>query len=295
MASEIHHAGDIPLFHFPYRHKRDFPFMIRPLDHNEPWGMSSPDRHTFYALFWLIEGDGFHHIDYTGYPIRPQTLYLMRPGQMHFFEVEKLPSGYSIFFLEEFLYLNNQIQPAELFYLIDHCPALYVSPEQANILQQIIMELFFEYTNEPLGFVDALQHLTQLLLIYVRRFYDYSASVVPTSATHRVAQFQRLVDQHFLTKHHVNDYSGLLGITSGYLNEQVKDVIGTSASQVVRQRITIEAKRLLAYTKLTVSEIGIHLGFKDSSYFARFFRRETGHSPLGFRSTYREKYRNAPY
>ena len=204
--------------------------MIKPLDPNEPWEEPKPDRHTFYALFWLMEGEGFHHIDYTGYPIRPQTLYLMRPGQMHFFEVKKLPSGYSIFFLEEFLYLNNQIQPAELFYLIDRFPALYVSPGQAVMLQQIIEELLVEYTQESLGFMDALQHLTQLLLIYVRRFYNYSTSIEPVAATHISAQYQRLVDQHFLTTHHVNTYSDLLGITSGYLNEQIRAVLGVSAS-----------------------------------------------------------------
>lgn len=288
------YLGDIPLHHFPYRHEDDPPFLIKAFDPNEPWEKPAPDRHTFYALFWVTEGEGFHHIDYTGYVIRPQTLYLMRPGQSHFFEVEERPLGISIFFLEEFLYLNNQFQPTELFYLIDRCPALYLPSPQATILQRIVDQLLTEFEEQPLSYLDALQHLTQLLLIYVRRFYyqPNSALSEPTAATHLSSQFQRLVDQNFLTTHHLQSYADLLGVTSGYLSEQVKAVTGASAGQVIRQRITNEAKRLLAHTQLTVTEICRHLGFKDSSYFARFFRRETGEPPLAFRRTYREKYRN---
>lgn len=288
------YSGDIPLHEFPYRHEHDPPIMIKQLDPNEPWLKPTPDRHTFYALFWIAEGEGYHHIDYTGYVIRPQTLYLMRPGQSHFFEVNEQPKGISIFFLEEFLYLNNQLQPTELFYLIDRCPALYLQPRRANVLQQIIEQLLVEYENERLGYLDALQHLVHLLLIYVRRFYNQPNIdfIEPTATTYLSSQFQRLVDQHFLTKRHLQSYSNMLGVTPGYLSEQIKMATGVPGSQVIRRRIVIEAKRLLAHTELTVSELCAHLGFKDSSYFSRFFRRESGQSPLDFRRSYREKYRN---
>ena len=288
------YPGDIPLHDFPRQYAHEPPFLIKAFDQNEPWERPAPDRHTFYALFWVTEGEGFHHIDYTGYAIRPQTLYLMRPGQSHFFEVEKRPFGTSIFFLEEFLYLNNQFQPTELFYLIDRCPALYLLPAQAAALHRVIEQLLTEFEEQPLGYLDALQHLTHLLLIYVRRFYYQPniSLVEPTAATHLSSQFQRLVDEHFLTTHHLQSYSDRLGVTTGYLSEQVKAVTGVSAGQVIRQRITIEAKRLLAHTQLSVTEICNHLGFKDSSYFARFFRREAGQAPLAFRRAYREKYRN---
>lgn len=255
---------------------------------------SAPDRHTFYALFWITEGEGFHHIDFTKYAIQPQTLYLMRPGQSHFFEVTDKPVGTSIFFLEEFLYLNNQFQPTELFYLIDRRPALYLTQPQAAFIRQLIEQLLDEYDSERLGYLDALQHLMQLLLIYVRRVYDQPNKVLtnPTATTHLSSQFQRLVDQHFLTTHHLQAYSNMLGITPGYLSEQIKVAIGVPASHIIRRRLVIEAKRLLAHTQLTVSELCLHLGFKDSSYFSRFFRRETGQSPLDFRRIYREKYRN---
>ncbi len=287
--------GDIPLYDFPYRSESDPPFMIKEMDLAENWTVPEPDRHTFYALFWVTAGTGNHHIDFTCYPIRPQSLYLMRPGQTHFFEVDAPPAGYSIFFLEEFLYLNNHFQSTELFYLINRSPAFYLDDHQTEILGQIVGQLMHEYHSDQFGHLATMQHLTQILLIYLRRFYFQSNQTIlqPTKATDLSSKFQQLVDKHFAEMHHVQDYADVLGITPAYLSEQVKSVTGLPAAHTIRQRIIIEAKRLLAHTGLTVLELCAHLGFKDSSYFARFFRRETGQAPLAFRRTYREKYRTS--
>lgn len=284
---------DIPLHRFPYRHKDDLPFAIRWLDPREMWRPPSPDRHTFYALFWIMEGAGFHYIDDVRYDILPQTLYLLRPGQSHFFEVTQPPKGISIFFLEEFFFHHKQSQLIEFFYLTDHLPALQLRDAQAEQIEPIIEQLLYEYRTERIDYSSTLQHLTHLLLIFVRRFYlETNPAWNKPKSTQLFSQFQRLVDTHFKSVHHVQSYSDLLGITSGYLNYQVKTVTGLPASKVIHRRIVVEAKRLLAHTHLTVSELSTDLGFKDSSYFARFFRRETGVAPLAFRRSYHEKYRN---
>ena len=59
-----------------------------------------PDRHTFYALFWIVEGGGSHHIDFDRYAIRPNSLFLMRPGQTHYFAVDEAIRGYTCFLMK---------------------------------------------------------------------------------------------------------------------------------------------------------------------------------------------------
>jgi AraC-like DNA-binding protein len=58
---------------------------------------------------------------------------------------------------------------------------------------------------------------------------------------------------------------------------------GKSAGELIRQRVLLEAKRLLAHTKLSVSEISFKLGFEDNSYFGRFFKKYNGLTPERFR------------
>ena len=56
-------------------------------------------------------------------------------------------------------------------------------------------------------------------------------------------------------------------------------MLGHSASQVLHQRLLLEAQRDLAYTAMTVGEIALDLGFCEAGYFTRFFRQRMGTTP----------------
>jgi AraC family transcriptional activator of pobA len=83
-----------------------------------------------------------------------------------------------------------------------------------------------------------------------------------------------------------------LNITPNYLNIIVKETIGTTANNLMHERIILEAKRLLIQKNSDITQIAYDLGFKDASYFARFFKRFTGQSPSDFRSEIYKKYLN---
>ncbi|MGI4875571.1 MAG: helix-turn-helix domain-containing protein [Janthinobacterium lividum] len=52
----------------------------------------------------------------------------------------------------------------------------------------------------------------------------------------------------------------------------------------------LEARRLLFHTHQSVKEIAFALGFADASYFNRFFKRQTGATPAGYRASSRKMY-----
>jgi AraC-like DNA-binding protein len=54
---------------------------------------------------------------------------------------------------------------------------------------------------------------------------------------------------------------------------------------VIQERILIEAKRLLSYTRKSVKQISFDLGFEDVAYFSNFFKKHTSQSPLDFRNS----------
>ena len=152
-----------------------------------------------------------------------------------------------------------------------------------------------EYEEAKFGQLQAIQNLMQLFFIHLRRFHQVQKKeALPFAADLLTAQFQQMVDDYFVEMHQLQAYAELLGVTVGHLSTSVKRVLGMPASYILRHRIIIEAKRLLAYTQLTTVEISNTLGFKDTSYFCRYFKRETSHSPLTFRTTYREKYHTHP-
>jgi AraC-like DNA-binding protein len=62
---------------------------------------------------------------------------------------------------------------------------------------------------------------------------------------------------------------------------------GRSAKQVVDDRVTLQARRLLAATEAPIADIGRQLGFPEPTNFGRFFHREVGTSPGAFRAAQR--------
>ena len=79
------------------------------------------------------------------------------------------------------------------------------------------------------------------------------------------------------------EYAELLYITPNHLNALCKDHLGIPAGELIRNRIILEAKRLLINQDLSISEISYVLNFNDNSYFTKFFKKQVGVTPEEFR------------
>ena len=75
----------------------------------------------------------------------------------------------------------------------------------------------------------------------------------------------------------------MLHITPNHLNALVQEILGRPAGAVIRDRVLLEAKRLLTNADMTAAEIAYELNFQDNSYFSRFFKKYAGVTPEGFR------------
>jgi AraC family transcriptional activator of pobA len=105
-----------------------------------------------------------------------------------------------------------------------------------------------------------------------------------TRSLQHAIRFRDLVDKDFRTRRAIEAYARQLGLTPTHLNRLCREYLRASALGVINRRIILEAKRYLVFTTLSAKEIAIALEFDDPSYFTRFFKRETGVSPLEFRA-----------
>jgi AraC-like DNA-binding protein len=76
-----------------------------------------------------------------------------------------------------------------------------------------------------------------------------------------------------------NHYVSALSVDSRAFVNAVLSETGKSPSAWIRDRTLLEARRLLTYTDLTISEIAYRLNFRNVSYFVRLYRRLMGMSP----------------
>lgn len=110
------------------------------------------------------------------------------------------------------------------------------------------------------------------------------AAAAGSPALRHVQRLRELVDAQYRRQPGVEALAAQLGITSTQLNRACRRVLGHSALGVLHARLLLEAQRDLAYTTMSIKQIGLALGFSDAGYFTRFFQRGTGCTPSAFRA-----------
>ncbi len=248
-----------------------------------------PNRHDFHEVFWVTAGRGKHFIDFYEYDVRPNSLFFVKQGNVHYWEIDEPLQGYVLLFQSDVLLTNDNIEFTswlDLLRAIGALPAIYPTATETTWFQATWQRIYHEYGRTRLARTKAILALLQLLLIEAARIAITEPEIPPTlSASVKLAyQYQQLVEQNAIHQHKVETYADTLSITHAHLSECVKEVTGLTASEILRRQLVLEAKRLLAFSSGTVAAVAHTLNFTDASYFGRFFKRETGQTPRQFRS-----------
>lgn len=292
-------VGSPPTLEFRFRSAEALPFEINRLERMHPMAMSAvPHRHRFHMVLWVTRGTGTHLVDFEEIPVRADAVLALAPGQVHSWSSAVEVAGFAVLFLEDFLALDPAGPP-----LLDRFPfprlgegqpVLAPIDDDRAFLAETMACLEREYRASRRGRPEMLRAYLRVLLIGIDRMAREGAPPTPTAAPELARRFAGLVEARFREQKRVHAYAARLAVTPGHLNEAVRLATGRTAGTILRDRIVLEAKRLLFASDRSVAEIAAELGFDDPSYFGRFFRREVGRSPVGFRKTFREKYRNGP-
>lgn len=109
------------------------------------------------------------------------------------------------------------------------------------------------------------------------------ATPPPSRYERHMRAFEALLRENLRHRWLLRDYAAALSLTPTHLNRITRAQTGLSAARFIEARQFREARRLLAYTRMSVAEVGYALGFDDPAYFSRVFRRHTGETPTGYR------------
>lgn len=248
-----------------------------------------PHRHDYYTVLLVGYGDGFHLIDYQTYPVTNWQVHFVSPGQIHQVRVLTRPQGWVITFSREFLAENNIpesfISNLSLFRPFGDSPPLSLDEGTYQQLIRVVTDIqhclpgTLQYRSRALG------ALLQLFLIYCNNNLNLDQQQL--DETHAgvcmLRDFKLSVDAHYHEWHKVSDYASDIHISAKHLSHTIRELTGKTAKTLIQDRITLEAKRLLWHTDLSVKEISYKLGFEEPLHFSGFFKKQAGLSPSYFR------------
>jgi len=245
-------------------------------------------RHDHFLIYFIRSGTGIHRIDLDQFTIEPGTIYFIAPGQLHLFEPGPDTDGLAVAFTDEFFCISESnkelLYSTNLFVTYSSKHPYKIPDEKLVYINGIFTHLEIELADKELLMQDMVRSLLKMIIIYATRENNRLYGTEPeSSGAHLFRRFARLLDAHFTTKRQVSDYAAMLVLTPNHLNERLKQLTGKSASEHIRERVVLEAKRYAYYTDATLKEAAHYLGFEDEAHFSRYFSKETGYTFSAFR------------
>lgn len=251
-------------------------------------------RHDFYATILFTKGSGIHEIDFQKYDVLPGSLFFMSPGQIHSWELSDDIEGYLFFCLQDFYemhYVNQKLRNFPFFGSVNFPRKLQLNESELKENINLMVELQEEYQSQNMmknGLILSL--MSQIFINSTRQFsrdFENLASSPNLSYFKHYQEFETLVEEHFTTEKSIAFYASLLHISSKHLNRITQTVVQKTATNVITERVILEAKRMLMYLDESLVEIAFRLGYEEYSYFVRVFRKTSGMTPTQFIKMYK--------
>lgn len=265
-------------------------FQVEVFDANRHFAVEYPHRHDFFEVLYLKQGSGVHVIDDNRYEVKPPCVFFMSPGQAHKLELSQDIEGYIYIFTSDFYLINqsnqNRLLEFPFFFTIQQTnpPLLLNNTQDTAFLENLFVHAISE-VNKTNFTEELLRSFLDLILVYAASIYKVDEQMLVKGKGHLlVKRFLQLVEENYQNNFSINEYSSMLAITPNHLTQTVKQLTGKTGKDIIQQKQLLEIKRLLVHTGLGVSEIANQLNFVDQSYFTKFFKKLTGHTPLHFRS-----------
>ena len=260
-------------------------------------------RSNIYRIIFLIDSEVEWNLPNQRVSASNQCIYFAYPGKLESWRAGPNNKGYVVCFDEEFSkgYDKNQsMDQAFPFFNFEGRPLLYLAEEEAEQLKPVAQRMLEEAQSVEPDRKVMLKYLLFQYLIMIQRFYrqceDELTSVVRNN-TSIYNRFKRELDKYFAdlssgresTQVSVSTIADRLALTPAYLGTVIKDLTGKTAVSHINEKTALEAKSYLLHTDLQMSEIAHKLGFNNSSYFTRFFRKNTGVTPKSYQESQREE------
>ncbi len=246
----------------------------------EDVGIEWPHSHSFFSFVWFTNGSGFYVIDSEEYEIKPQRVFYVAPKQVHNWSLYDNTQGY-IIFIDQLAGLEMNLNYAFPYIDIDDTDALLHTSILENVKEELSQKDELSIENIKAG----IQYYSHLLYRIAKK---KQVKIYQSNAL--VEQFKRLILSDYSKLCTIPYYADILNVREVKLNDTCKKILGISAKQYLLNLKITEAKRLLIYSEQNINEITFRIGFEDSSYFARIFKKKTGLSP----SLFLKKYRKLP-
>lgn len=250
-------------------------------------------RNNYFSLIWVTKGQGKVKADFAEHAFEENSLLAFSPYQPFMLCVKENIQGIAIHFHPDFYCIHMHQKEVScngiLFNNVYEPPFTPITDQATETFKMVIDQMKTEMQNVELAQYELLISYLKIFLITASRLKKQQQEEIKlTPNTKEPFILQNLKDAielNFKTKHSAGNYAEILNISSKALAKLSKTYFNKTLTDLIAERIIIEAKRELYMTNKTVKEIAYELGYDDEHYFSRFFKTNADVSPQLYRET----------
>ncbi|WHO37951.1 helix-turn-helix domain-containing protein [Sphingobium sp. AP49] len=281
----------VPAFYLygePQRHVIDGFVHVESLDDRSrpsEWTIRPHLHRDLNHIILIADGGGSMQAEGALVAFEAPCLLLIPAGVIHGFDWHRESRGHIVTIADAYLHqlLERDHDLASLF----QSPRAITLP----VVEGPLVEARIDLLAQELGWAGPGQRAaieSLLLALMVRGLRHAAIGTRPPIASSRqaviVARLRERIEQRFRQRDPVAVHARALGVSESALRQACARIASTSPAAMLDERALLEARRLLLYSQMSITQIAFAVGFEDPAYFSRFFARHVGMSARAFRA-----------
>ncbi|MBK8505484.1 MAG: helix-turn-helix domain-containing protein [Saprospiraceae bacterium] len=268
----------------------NFAQLLNKLDQSKNHDPFAVHKIEFYLILIITKNSYTHFVDFRSYELTPGSALFIAKNQVHHFTKGLVKADgfcilFSSLFVDNYHFLSDNLKLNRLFNYHIETPIIDQKQMEPDSFIEIANQLYDEYTfRNNFAKAEMLSILLQVLLLKAERAKEFqSISGVKTHWLVTFGTFKNMLEKEYANTRNSRDYASRLFISYKFLNDIVKDLTGKTVKAFIDEFVTIEIKRYLVSTSLSVKEISYKTGFEEPANMVKFFKKNTRTTPLKFR------------
>lgn len=226
----------------------------------------------------IISGNASAFINLEHMQLEPKMCFIIPSNSI--FEIEQLSEDFQLQVFS-FSELPKHIK-------LDHFSTFKLTDSEWEISDNYFNLIWQESQCKPIN----MYVIKQLQLAFIARleeYYNTSETAIfmkkNSIQLQLFHQFIEIINQHGTQEHFISFYANKIGVSPNYLSTVVKAVSGSTCAELINRNLVMHAKVMLKYSEDQIWVISDLLNFSNPSEFSKFFKRETGMTPLSYRKS----------
>lgn len=250
--------------------------------------------HHLYEIILVEEGLAEFHIKGVRYLVGRNQLIFISNLEKHSVKILQYPYKRSVITMTTHFTLFNIKEPL-LVSVLSHRPPNFpyvfsLSDEVFSKVRRLAFDLINECELQDYFWISRSASIVSGMLIDIYRFNpSYFEQLEKSGGSQVILEIQKYISSHYDEEITLESLAEKFFFSTFYISRKFKEITGYNIKNYIILSRLSYAKELLRYSKLSITEVGVSIGYESLNQFTRIFKQYDSRTPSAYRNNYQKR------